>query len=199
MARSSAGTVARYLRELPAERRAVLAAVRAVLRKNLPAGYRETMGWGLISYEIPLARYPDTYNGQPLCYAGLAAQKSHNALYLMDVYQDPSQAKRLRDGFRKAGKKLDMGKSCLRFKELEDLELEVIGEIISRTPPESFIARYEASRRGGSKSSTGRSGAKAQSGSAGSGRRSGPSSVSRRTSVDSTARTTPSARRSPGR
>ena len=151
MAKSSAGTVAGYLRELPAKRRAVLAAVRAVVRKNLPAGYRETMTWGLISYEIPLARYPNTYNGQPLCYAGLAAQKNHNALYLTDVYEDPSQAKRLRDGFRKAGKKLDMGKSCLRFQKPEDLELEVIGEIISRTSPESFIARYEASRRGRSK------------------------------------------------
>jgi hypothetical protein len=104
--------------------------------------------------EIPLARYPNTYNGQPLCYAALAAQKNHNALYLTDVYQDPSQAKRLRDGFRKAGKKLDMGKSCLRLQKTEDLELEVIGEIISRTPPKGFIARYEAGRRGRSSGST---------------------------------------------
>ena len=153
MAKSGAATVAGYLSELPAERRAVLAAVRAVVRKNLPAGYRETMNWGLICYEIPLTRYPNTYNGQPLCYAGLAAQKNHNALYLTDVYQDPSQAKRLKDGFRKAGKKVDMGKSCLRFQKLEDLELEVIGEIISRTPPDTFIARYEASRRGRSSAS----------------------------------------------
>jgi hypothetical protein len=154
MAKSGSATVAGYLRELPAERRSVLAAVRAVVRKNLPAGYRETMNWGLISYEIPLARYPDTYNGQPLCYAGLAAQKNHNALYLTDVYQDPAQAERLKDGFRKAGKKLDMGKSCLRFKKLDDLELEVIGDVISRTPPETFIARYEASRRGRSSDPT---------------------------------------------
>jgi hypothetical protein len=154
MATSDAATVAGYLRELPAERRAVLAAVRAVVRKNLPAGYRETMNWGVISYEIPLARYPKTYNGQPLCYAGLAAQRNHNALYLMDVYQDPSQAKRLKDGFSRAGKKLNMGKSCLRFQRLEDLELKVIGEIISRTPPDSFIARYEASRRGRSSAAT---------------------------------------------
>ena len=95
-----------------------------------------------------MARYPNTDNGKPLCYVALAAQKGHNALYLTDVYRDPAQAKRLKDGFRKAGKKLDMGKSCVRFKRLEDLPLEVIGELISRTPPESFIARYEASRRG---------------------------------------------------
>ena len=154
MAKSGAAGVAGYLKELPAERRAVLAAVRAVVRKHLPAGYRETMNWGLICYEVPLARYPNTYNGQPLCYAALAAQKNHNALYLTDVYQDPSQAKRLKDGFRRAGKKLDMGKSCLRFRKVEDLELEVIGEIISGTPPDTFIARYEASRRGRSGSST---------------------------------------------
>jgi hypothetical protein len=147
MVNSGAASVAAYLRELPAERRAVLAAVRAVVRKNLPAGYRETMNWGLICYEIPLARYPDTYNGQPLCYAALAAQKNHNALYLTDVYQDPARAKRLADAFRKAGKKLDMGKSCLRFRKVEDLALEAVGDIIARTPPDAFIARYEASRR----------------------------------------------------
>jgi hypothetical protein len=157
MAKSGASSVAGYLRELPPERRAALAAVRAMVRKNLPAGYRETMNWGLICYEIPLARYPDTYNGQPLCYAALAAQKSYNALYLTDVYQDPAQAKRLEHAFRKAGKKLDRGKSCLRFRKVEDLELEVIGEIIARTPPDTFIARYEASRRGRSSGSAGRS------------------------------------------
>jgi hypothetical protein len=151
MAKSVAGTVAAYLKGLPEERRTALAAVRAVVRKNLPSGYRETMNWGYICYEIPLARYPDTYNGKPLCYAGLAAQKNHNALYLTDVYQDPSQAKRLKDGFKKAGKTLDMGKSCLRFRKPEDLELGVIGEIISRTSPDRFIARYEASRRGRSR------------------------------------------------
>ena len=155
MAKSGAATVADYLRQLPAERRAVLADVRAVVRANLPAGYREAMNWGLICYEIPLARYPNTYNGQPLCYAALAAQKRHNALYLTDVYQDPSQARRLKDGFRKAGKKLDLGKSCLRFRKVEDLELETIGAIIARTPPDTFIARYEASRRGRSSGSRG--------------------------------------------
>ena len=155
--------------------------------------------WAQSADEIPLARYARYLQWAAPVLRGSGGEKNRNALYLMDVYQDPSQAKRLRDGFRKAGKKLDMGKSCLRFQKPEDLELGVIGEIISRTSPESFIARHEASRRGRSRGSIARGGAKAQSGSAGSGRRSGPSSVSSRTSVDSTARTTPSARRSPGR
>jgi len=147
--KSGAGTVAGYLKELPPERRSALAAVRAVVRKHLPAGYRETMNWGLICYEIPLARYPDTYNGQPLCYAALAAQKSHNSLYLTGAYQDPAQAKRLEDGFKSAGKKLDMGKSCIRFREVEDLPLDLIGELIAGTSPERFIAQYEAARAAG--------------------------------------------------
>ncbi|HUM03754.1 MAG TPA: DUF1801 domain-containing protein [Thermoanaerobaculia bacterium] len=143
---SAATTVAGYLAELPKEKRAVLSAVRKVIRKNLPRGYREEMGWGMITYAIPLEQYPETYNGQPLCYAALAAQKNHFGLYLTCAYGDPGQEKKLRDGFRKAGKKLDMGKSCVRFHRLEDLPLEVIGEVIAATPPEAFIARYEASR-----------------------------------------------------
>lgn len=146
MAQSSPESVADYLSALPAERRAVLAAVRAVVRKHLPAGYREVMNWGMITYEIPLARYPDTYNGRPLCYVALAAQKSHYALYLTNVYQDPALAALLKEGFEKAGKKLDMGKSCLRFQHLDDLELEVIGQLVAGTSPEAFIARHEASR-----------------------------------------------------
>ncbi len=98
-------------------------------------------------WSVPLETYPDTYNGQPLCYAALAAQKNHFALYLMSVYGDPGEAKRLKEGFAKAGKKLDMGKSCVRFRRLEDLPLEVIGEIIAATSPDAFIARCEAARR----------------------------------------------------
>jgi hypothetical protein len=104
------------------------------------------MNWGMICYEVPLARYPKTYNGQPLCYAGLAAQKSHYAIYLMGVYQNPAEARRLKEAFAREGKKLDMGKSCVRFKRLEDLPLEGIGELIAGTTPEAFIARYEEAR-----------------------------------------------------
>ena len=147
MPRSAAGTVVEYLKQLPPERRAVVAAVRNLIRRNLPAGYREAMNWGVICFGIPLQRYPDTYNKQPLAYAALAAQKNHYALYLMGVYMDPAQLKQLKDGFKKAGKKLDMGKSCLRFRSLDDLPLEVIARAIASLPPEALIARYEASRR----------------------------------------------------
>lgn len=144
MASSKAATVDEYLRELPEERRAVIAAVRDVVLRNLPDGYRETMAFGMIGYGIPLERYADTYNKQPLSYAALAAQKNHYALYLMCAYQDPAQEQALRDAFAAAGKKLDMGKSCIRFRALDDLPLDAIGRIIAATPPDAFIARYEA-------------------------------------------------------
>lgn len=146
MASSSARTVDEYLAELPPERRAVVSAVRDVMRRHLPDGYVEAMNWGMISYEIPLSRYPVTYNGQPLSYAGLAAQKHNYAVYLTGVYQHPALEARLRDAFARAGKRLDMGKSCLRFKRIEDLPLDVIGEIVEAIPVDAHIARYEASR-----------------------------------------------------
>jgi Domain of unknown function (DU1801) len=147
MPRSSATTPEAYLAELPSERRADIAAVRDVIRKNLPEGYGESVNWGVISYAVPLERYPNTYNKQPLCYVALAAQKNYNALYLMRVYGDKAQEKRLRDAFKKAGKKLDMGKSCVRFKKAEDLPLDTIGEIVASTPVDKWIAVYESSRR----------------------------------------------------
>ncbi|HVS36054.1 MAG TPA: DUF1801 domain-containing protein [Gemmataceae bacterium] len=147
MAKSNAATVQEYLDELPEERRTVVAAVRDVVLRNLPTGYREAITYGLISYEIPLERYPNTYNGQPLMYAALAAQKNHFALYLMTAYGDGDLAAWLKEQFKKAGKKLDMGKSCLRFRKLEDLPLDVIGKFVAKVPPEKYIAWCEAVRR----------------------------------------------------
>lgn len=147
MVQSAAKTVTGYLAELPAERRAVISKVRATIRRNLPKGYTEAMGWGVITYGIPLSRYPATYNGQPLCYAGLAAQKNFYALYLMCVSGDPKREASLRQGFKAIGKKVDMGKSCIRFKKVEDLPLDVIGELIAGVPADQFIARYEKSRK----------------------------------------------------
>jgi len=147
MASSKAATVEQYLRELPEERRAVVSAVRDVVLRNLPAGYRESMAFGMIGYGVPLQDYPDTYNGQPLAYAALAAQKNYYALYLTTPYMDPAQEQWLRDEFKKAGKKLDMGKSCLIFKKLDDLPLDVIGKVIASTPPGEFIALYENARK----------------------------------------------------
>ena len=144
---TTAQTADEYVASLPPERRDVISAVRDAVRAKLPAGMQERISSGMISWEIPLERYPTTYNKQPLVYAALAAQKNHYALYLTCVYQDPEQESRLREEFRKAGKKLDIGKSCVRFKKLDDLPLDVIGKVIASNPPEAFIASYEASRK----------------------------------------------------
>jgi hypothetical protein len=144
---SSAPTIKQYLEALPEDRRVVVKKVRDVIRRHLPPGYRETINWGMITYAIPLERYPNTYNGQPLCYAALAAQKNHFAVYLMAAYGDAKQAAWLKEQFTKAGRKLDMGKSCVRFRKIEDLPLDVIGQFIARTPPETYIRMYEASRK----------------------------------------------------
>ena len=148
MASSTAATVDQYLAELPAERREVVSTIRDLVKRNLPKGYAETMNWGMISYELPLARYPNTYNGQPLSYVALAAQKNYYALYLMGAYQGSEQGKQLADAFKRAGKKLDMGKACLRFKKLDDLPLDAVARTIASTPPEQFVAQFEAARGG---------------------------------------------------
>ncbi|PYR91056.1 MAG: DUF1801 domain-containing protein [Acidobacteria bacterium] len=142
-----AKTVNEYLDGLPPERREVVSKVRSVIKKHLPKGYEESVNWGIITYEIPLKRYPDTYNGQPLCYAGIAAQRNHYSLYLMAAYGDSKQAQYLEDEFKKRGKKLDMGQSCLRFKQLDDLPLDVVANVIASTPMQKYIEVYEASRR----------------------------------------------------
>jgi hypothetical protein len=147
MAKSDAATVEEYLQELLADRRAVIEQVRQVVLDNLPSGYQETMSWGMISYGIPLERYPNTYNKQPLGYAALAAQKNYYTLYLMGAYSGSMQEGWLKEQFALAGKKLDMGKSCLHFRKLEDLPLDVIAEAIAMVSVDDFIAQYEKSRR----------------------------------------------------
>jgi hypothetical protein len=148
MVKSAAATPEAYLEDLPQDRRDIISPLRQLVLENLPPGYVETMRWGGLSYEVPLERYPDTYNKQPLMYAALAAQKNYCSLYLTAPYQDPAAAERLREEFQKAGKKLNMGKSCLRFKRLEDLPLEVIARNIAGTAVDQFIAAYEKSRHG---------------------------------------------------
>ena len=143
MARSQAKSVEGYLKELPAERRAVISKLRDVVLSHLPKGYEESFEWGYPTYQVPLARFSDTYNKKPLCYAAIAAQKSYYALYLMCVYQSPKQLAKLKAAFEKAGKKLDMGKSCVRFKSLDDLPLPAIGQILASTPPAAYIQEYE--------------------------------------------------------
>ena len=147
MVQSKATTVEQYMAELPPERREVVSTVRKTILDNLPNGYTESMNWGMISYEIPLEDYPDTYNGQPLGYLALAAQKNYYSLYMMGVYGFAEQEQKLADGFEAAGKRLDMGKSCVRFRKLDDVSLDVLGELIASTSPQAMIARYEESRK----------------------------------------------------
>ena len=147
MVQSKAPTPEQYLSELPEDRRAVVAAGRKVVLEHLPEGYEESMTWGMPTYEIPLDRYPETYNKKPLAYAALAAQKNYYALYLMGVYADSAEETSLRAGFEAAGKKLDMGKSCIRFKKLEDLPLDLVAKVIAATPVDRYIDLYEASRK----------------------------------------------------
>ena len=149
MASSAATSVAAYLAELPPERRAIISAVRDLVNRHLPRGYVETMGWGMICWGIPLSRYPDTYNKQPLGYVALAAQKNAYSLYLMSVYADSADEAMLRAAYAKAGKKLDMGKCCLRFKSLDGLLFDDIARLIAGTSVDEYIARYEAVKKAG--------------------------------------------------
>jgi len=147
MVRSAAKTPAEYLKSLPADRRAAIAAVRDVVNQHIPAGYQEAMNWGGITWEVPLSRFPKTPNGQPLCYVSLAAHKNFCTLYLMGAHSNSAQYLSLEQAFAKSGKKFDMGKSCLHFTQAQDLELEAIGKVIASYTPEQWIAVMERSRR----------------------------------------------------
>lgn len=147
MKQPAASTPAQYLAQQPADRRASLERVRDVILTHLPPGYEEAMALGLIVYQIPLSRYPKTYNGQPLWLAALGAQKNYLVLYLMAAYGDGGKEGRLRKAFAAAGKKLDMGKSCIRFQTADDLVLEPIGQIIAETTVERYLANYESVKR----------------------------------------------------
>jgi hypothetical protein len=144
---SRARTVEQYLADLPDERRRALQAVRSVILKNLPKGYEEGMQYGMIGYFVPHSVYAPGYHcdpRQPLPFAGLASQKNHMSMYLMCVYNDPQQQAWFRAAWEKTGKKLDMGKACIRFKKLDDVPLKVIGEAIKRVPVKKFIEHYES-------------------------------------------------------
>jgi hypothetical protein len=147
MVTSRASTVTEYLAELTLERRKVVAAVRNVVLDHLPAGYEEAMNWGMISYQVSLSVHPRTYNGQPLMYAALAAQKNYFALYLMGVYGSQAQLEGLIAAYKQMGKKMDMGKGCLRFKSLDDLPLESVGRIIAAITPAELVALCDSTRR----------------------------------------------------
>jgi len=144
--RSNAVTVDEYLKELPEDRRVAVAAVRREILARLPAGYEEVMNWGMIAYQVPLEACHDTYNGQPLMYAALASQKNHMAVYLMGIYMSEEAREDFEASYRATGKRFDVGKSCVRFRKLEDLPLELVGEAIALLEVDEFVSQYNEAR-----------------------------------------------------
>jgi hypothetical protein len=146
-AEAPATTVAAYLKGLPADRRAALEQLLVVIRERLPRGYEEAFAFGMIAWQVPLSRYPDTYNGKPLMYAALASQKNHMAVYLCHVNVDPVARAAFEARWAKSGKKKpDMGKACVRFGKIEDLALDAVAEAIAGTPVDQFVAAAQAVR-----------------------------------------------------
>jgi hypothetical protein len=143
---TSPTTIDEYLATMAPDRREAISKVRTVILENLPTGYEEAIQYGMIGYFVPLAVLPKTYNGLPLGYAALANCKGYMSLYLNNVYSDPETERWFRAAYAASGKTLRMGKSCVNFKRLSDLPLDVIGQVIARTPMDEFVTRYQAAR-----------------------------------------------------
>ncbi len=141
--KSDANTVQEYLTDLPPERRQTIEKVREIILKNLPKGYEEGMNWGMITYQVPLEVYPDTYNKKPLMYAALANQKNHMAVYLTGIYLDEDRRKKFEQAYKKTGKRYDVGKSCVRFRKLDDLPLLLIGNSIKAMEMDEFVEQVK--------------------------------------------------------
>jgi len=155
-----ASTVAEYLASLPADRRQVVEGVRKFLLDHLDAKLEEGISYGMIGYAVPHRLYPNGYHCDPklpLPYAALAAQKAHFSLHLMALNQDEDhpETKAFRDAWAKTGKKLDMGKSCIRFKKLDDLALDVIAANLKKCTADRYIAAYEANLAAAKRSTAG--------------------------------------------
>ena len=140
---SKANTVKQYLNELPNDRKKAISIVRQTILENLPEGYDEVMNWGMITYEVPLETYPNTYNGKPLMYAALASQKNHMAVYLMGCYMVAEVRNEFEKAYKKSGKRFDAGKSCIRFKKIDDLPLDLLGKTIASMDVNEFIELVE--------------------------------------------------------
>ena len=146
--KSKATTIAEYLQQLPADRRAAIEAVRKVVLKNLPAGYEEVLQYGMLGYVVPLKVFAAGYlnrKNEPLPYVCLASQKNYMSIYLMSAY-GVAEAQ-FRKEYEATGKRLDMGKSCVRFRNVEDLPLDVIGRAVARYPVKKWIEICTASRK----------------------------------------------------
>jgi len=144
---SKALTPDAYIAEMPKERQAAFKKLRAVIRKNLPKGFKESMGYGMMGYSVPHSMYPAGYHcdpKQPLPFMGMASQKNFIAVYHMGIYADPKLLKWFTAEYKKrVPGRLDMGKSCLRFTKPENIPFELIGELASKMTPEEWIAVYE--------------------------------------------------------
>ncbi len=144
---SKATTIQQYLDELPADRRKAITELRKTIKKNLPAGFREGMGYGMAGYVVPHSKYPPGYHCDPkqaLPFMGFASQKNFIAVYHMGIYADPKLLKWFTDEYAKIGVgKLDMGKSCIRFKNPEKIPYKLIGELAAKMTPDDWIALYE--------------------------------------------------------
>lgn len=141
-------SVEAYLRNLPTDRRVAIESVRRVILNNLNPGFEEGIQYGMVAYYVPHSVYAKGYHANPklpLPYISLASQKAHMALYLMCIQEGSELEKWFREAWAKSGNKLDMGKCCVRFKKLEDVALDVIGETVKRVTVEDFVADYEAS------------------------------------------------------
>ena len=144
--RSEAKTVIDYIDNLSTDRKHAISKVRDIILSNLPKGIEEVMNWGMIAYQVPIKSYANTYNGQPLMYAALASQKNHMAVYLSGIYSDEKLRKKFIEDYKLTGKKMDLGKSCVRFRKIEDISLELIGSAISALDVKSFIELYNSVR-----------------------------------------------------
>jgi|SRR5690349_13344349 len=148
---SKATTVQQYLDELPEDRKAAVTKLFKTIKKNLPKGFKEGVGYGMIGFSVPHSYYPKGYHcnpEQPLPFMGLASQKNFIAVYHMGVYADPKLLKWFTDAYKKAVPgKLDMGKSCLRFKKPDQIPFDLIGELSSKMTPDEWIEIYEKNLR----------------------------------------------------
>jgi uncharacterized protein YdhG (YjbR/CyaY superfamily) len=144
---SKATTVDQYIDELPEDRKHAVTELRKVIKKNIPKGFQECMSYGMIGYVVPHSKYPDGYHCDPklpLPFMNLASQKNFIAVYHMGIYADPKLLQWFTEAHAKASpKKLDMGKSCLRYKKPEDIPYKLIGELVSKITPDQWIEAYE--------------------------------------------------------
>lgn len=142
MVSSSATSVDGYLAELTPERATDVATLRQLCLDYLPPGLEEVMNWGMITYQVPFSTVPDTYNKQPLMFAAIASQKQHISLYLMSIYAFDKTKDQFEKLWLESGKKLNVGKACIRFKSLDQVPIELIQDALGKISVEQYVERY---------------------------------------------------------